>query len=183
MENKLSDMRVAILVADGFEQSEFEKPMEALKKQGAIVDIVSLKKGTIRSWKDKDWGDEFEATVDIHDVTSTDYSALVLPGGVINPDTLRANEEAVSFVKDFLEEEKPVAAICHGPWTLIETGMIKGRRMTSYRSIKTDLINAGAEWVDAPVVCDDGIITSRSPKDLPDFCEKMVEEFASHVHH
>jgi protease I len=183
MENILSDKKVAILVADGFEQSEFEQPLEALKEQGATVDIVSLQKGTIKAWKDKEWGDEFEATVGIGDADSTNYDALVLPGGVINPDTLRASEKAVAFVKDFLEDEKPVAAICHGPWTLIETGLLKGRRMTSYPSIKTDLKNAGAEWVDEQVVVDEGLVTSRSPKDLPAFCKKMVEEIAEGVHH
>jgi protease I len=183
MENTLSGKRVAILVADGFEQSEFERPVEALKEQGATVDIISIKKGTIKAWKEKDWGDEFEATVAIADADSSDYDGLVLPGGVLNPDTLRTNEDAVAFVKDFMEDEKPIAAICHGPWTLIETGMLKGRKMTSYHSIKTDLLNAGAEWVDEPVVTDDGLITSRSPKDLDLFCRKIVWEFAEGVHH
>jgi protease I len=183
MENQLTDKRVAILVADGFEQSEFEQPLEALKEQGATVDIVSLKKGTIKAWKDKDWGDEFEATVAIADAESAHYDALVLPGGVINPDTLRTSEEAVAFVKDFMEDEKPVAAICHGPWTLIETGMLKGRRLTSYHSIKTDLVNAGAKWSDEPVVIDDGLVTSRSPRDLDAFCRKMVHEIAGGVPH
>jgi protease I len=183
MENNLSGKNVAILVADGFEQSEFEQPMEALKEQGATVDIISLKKGTIKAWKDGDWGDEFESTVAISDADSTHYDALVLPGGVINPDKLRADKNAVAFVKDFMEDEKPVAAICHGPWTLIETGMLKGRKMTSYHSIKTDLVNAGAEWLDEAVVVDDGLVTSRSPKDLPVFCRKMVQEIMEGVHH
>src|SRR3954469_4596779 len=121
MENILADKKVAILVTDGFEQSEFEQPLEALKENGATVDIVSLKKGTIKAWKDKNWGEEFEATVGIDDADSSEYDALVLPGGVINPDTLRTNEDVIAFVKDFMEDEKPVAAICHGPWTLIET--------------------------------------------------------------
>jgi len=182
MENKLSGKTVAILLADGFEQSEFEKPLEALKEEGATTDIISLKKGTVRAWNEKNWGDEFEATVAIEDADSGKYDALVLPGGVMNPDKLRANKDVVAFVKDFMEDEKPIAAICHGPWTLIETGMLKGRRMTSYHSIKTDLVNAGVNWVDEEVVVDDGMVTSRSPKDLPAFCKKMVEEIAEGVH-
>jgi protease I len=183
MENRLSGKKVAILVADGFEQSEFEQPLEALKEEGATVDIISLRKGTVRAWKEKDWADEFEATVAIEDADSNDYDALVLPGGVINPDTLRANKDVVAFVKDFMEDEKPIAAICHGPWTLIETGMLKGRKMTSYNSIKSDLVNAGVNWVDEPVVVDEGLVTSRSPKDLDAFCKKMVEEISEGVHH
>jgi len=183
MENRLNDKKVAILVTDGFEQSEFEVPLQALKKEGAVVEIVSLKKGTIRAWKNGDWGEEFVATVGIAEAKSTDYDALVLPGGVINPDKLRVNADVVAFVKDFIEDEKPVAAICHGPWTLIETGLVKGRKVTSYRSVKTDLINAGAEWVDKEVVVDNGLVTSRSPGDLPAFCKKMIEEIAEGVHH
>lgn len=182
-ELQLEGKRVAILVASGFEQSEFEEPLKALKENGAKVEIISLKKGKIKAWKDKNWGDEFTADLAIEDADSDNYDALVLPGGVINPDTLRSNEEVVSFVKDFMEDEKPVAAICHGPWTLIETGLLKGRRMTSYKSIKTDLVNAGVEWVDEQVVVDDGLVTSRSPEDLPAFCAKMIEEIAEGVHH
>jgi protease I len=182
MENKLVDKRVAIVVADGFEQSEFEQPLEALKEQGATVDIISPKKGTIKAWKDKNWGEEFEATVAVEDANSDSYDALVLPGGVMNPDTLRRNKKVVEFVKGFMEEKKPVAAICHGPWTLIETGMLRGRTMTSYHSIRTDLENAGVNWVDEEVVVDDGLVTSRSPKDLPAFCSRMVEEIAEGVH-
>lgn len=182
MENKLSGKKVAIVVADGFEQSEFEKPLEALKGQGATVDIVSLQKGTVKAWKDKNWGDEFEATVSIQDANSQDYDAVVLPGGVMNPDKLRADKKVVSFVKDFLADEKPVASICHGPWTLIETGLLKGRKVTSYHTLKTDLINAGAQWVDQEVVVDNGLVTSRSPKDLDAFCTKMVEEIGEGVH-
>jgi protease I len=183
MEAKLNGKRVAIVVTDGFEQSEFEEPLKALKKDGATVDVISLKKGSIRAWKDKDWGQEFEATVAIDEANSMDYDALVLPGGVMNPDVLRTNEDVVAFVKDFMEDEKPIAAICHGPWTLIETGLLKGRKMTSYKSVKTDLINAGVEWVDEEVVVDEGLVSSRSPKDLPAFCEKMIEEIAEGVHH
>jgi protease I len=183
MENKLSGKMVAIVVADGFEQSEFERPLEALKEEGATVDIISLKKGTVRAWNEGEWGEEFEATVAIEDANSNDYDALVLPGGVMSPDKLRTNKEVVAFVKDFLEDEKPIAAICHGPWTLIETGMIKGRKMTSYPSIKTDLQNAGVNWLDEQVVVDEGLVTSRSPQDLPAFCKKMLEEIGEGVHH
>ena len=182
MENRLNGKKVAIVVADGFEQSEFEKPLEALKEQGATVDIISQQKGTIKAWKEKNWGDEFEATVSIGDAKSSEYNALVLPGGVMNPDTLRSDKKVVAFVKDFLKDEKPVAAICHGPWTLIETGMLEGRKMTSYHSIKTDLINAGVKWVDQEVVVDNGLVTSRSPEDLKAFCTKMVEEIEEGVH-
>ncbi len=184
MENqKLNGKKVAIVVTDGFEQSEFEEPLKALKESGASIDVISLKKGKIKSWKGKDWGEEFEVNLSIEEAKSENYDALVLPGGVMNPDALRTNPYVVAFVKDFLERKKPVASICHGPWTLIETGLIKSRKMTSYKSIKTDLINAGVKWVDEEVVVDNGLVTSRSPKDLPAFCSKMVEEFAEGVHH
>ncbi len=182
MENTLHGKKVAILATDGFEQSELEQPLEALIKAGAVVEIVSLKKGKIKSWKDKNWGDDYEAVKSIDEVKSTQYDALVLPGGVINPDLLRVNDDAVNFVADFLEAGKPLAAICHGPWTLIETGLLKGRRLTSYPSIRTDLVNAGAIWEDEEVIVDNGLVTSRSPKDLPAFCKKLVEEIMEGVH-
>ncbi|MCE3226434.1 MAG: intracellular protease, PfpI family [Bacteroidetes bacterium] len=180
---KLTDKKIAIVVTDGFEQSEFEKPKQALSDEGAYVEVISLKKGKVKAWKDKNWGEEFEATIAIEDAKSADYDALVLPGGVMNPDTLRSDKNVIEFVSGFLEADKPVAAICHGPWTLIETGKLNGRKMTSYHSIKTDLMNAGANWVDEEVVVDNGLVTSRSPKDLPAFCKKMVEEIAEGVHH
>lgn len=183
METKLSEKKVAIVITNGFEQSEFEEPLKALKEAGAKVDIISLKKEKVKGWKDKNWGSEFEVDLTIESADSQNYDALVLPGGVMNPDALRTNEDVVEFVKDFLEDGKPVAAICHGPWTLIETGLLKGRKMTSFKSIKTDLINAGVNWVDEEVVVDEGLVTSRSPKDLPAFCKKMVEEIAEGVHH
>ncbi len=183
MEKKLSGKLIAIIVTDGFEQSEFEQPKEALEEQGAKVDVISLKKGKVKAWKDKDWGDEFEVDAIIDEVESGNYDALLLPGGVMSPDKLRVNDLVVDFLADFLDEGKPIAAICHGPWTLIETHNLEGRRMTSYHSIKTDLINAGVKWVDEEVVVDDGLVTSRSPKDLPAFCKKMIEEFAEVVHH
>jgi len=182
MKNKLSEKKVAIIAADGFEQSELQKPLDALKENGAQVTIISLKEGKIKGWKDKNWGDELKVDLVIDKAKSRDYDALVLPGGVMNPDQLRVNKDVVAFVNEFIESGKPIAAICHGPWTLIETGKLKGRKMTSYPSIKTDLVNAGVEWVDEEVVVDDGLVTSRSPKDLPAFCKKMVEEIAEGVH-
>jgi protease I len=144
--------------------------------------VDSQKPGKIKSWKDKDWGKETPVDKTIDQVSSVQYDALVLPGGVMNPDRLRMEEKAVEFVKGFFEEGKPIAAICHGPWTLIETGKLKERTMTSYPSLKTDLINAGAHWVDEEVVVDNGLVTSRKPADLPAFCEKMIEEIAEGVH-
>jgi len=183
MEKKLQGKKVAILATNGFEQAELEKPLETLKDNGASVDIISLKKGKIKGWKDKNWSTEIEASLAVTDAGSDNYDALVLPGGVMNPDQLRVDKDAVSFVKDFMTAGKPVAAICHGPWTLIETGTLKGRKMTSYRSLKTDLENAGVNWVDEEVVVDDGLVTSRDPNDLPAFCKKMVEEIMEGVHH
>lgn len=179
---KLSAKKVAVLAANGFEQSEFEEPVKALKEAGAEVTIVSLKSGKIKGWKDKNWGDEFDVDKTVDEVDAKDYDALVLPGGVMNPDQLRQNTDAVAFVGGFFENNKPIAAICHGPWTLIETGELDGRKMTSYPSIKTDLINAGVQWVDEEVVVDNGLVTSRNPNDLPAFCKKMVEEIAEGIH-
>lgn len=182
MEKQLSNKKVAILVADGFEESEFTQPLEALKNAGAQVEVVSLKSGKVKAWAEKDWGGEYEVDATVDQANAKDYDALVLPGGVMNPDYLRVNAEAVNFVGGFFDDSKPIAAICHGPWTLIETGELKGRRMTSYPSIKTDLINAGVDWVDEEVVVDKGLVTSRNPNDLPAFCKKMVEEIAEGVH-
>lgn len=176
MKNLSNKKKAAILATDGFEQSEFEKPLEALKKEGIEVDVISLKEGTIRGWKEKNWGDKFKVDKAIDNARSDDYDILVLPGGVINSDSLRVNQSAVKFVTDFFEQEKTIAAICHAPWILIETGKIKGKNLTSYKTLKTDIINAGANWRDEEVVMDKGLITSRSPKDLPAFCKKLVEE-------
>lgn len=178
----LESKKVAVLATDGFEQSEFVQPIEALRKAGAQVDVISLKSGTIKGWKDKDWGDEFDVDKTVDEVDARDYDALVLPGGVMNPDKLRMDDKAVSFVGGFFEDNKPVAAICHGPWTLIETGELKGRTLTSFPSIRTDLVNAGATWVDEEVVVDNGLVTSRNPNDLPAFCKKMLEEIAEGEH-
>lgn len=176
MEKQLNKKRAAILAMDGFEQSEFEKPLEALIKEGIAVDVISIKKGTIKGWKERNWGDEFKVDKSIENAMSTDYDILILPGGVINSDSLRVNAEAVKFVSDFFEQGKIIAAICHAPWILIETGKLKGKRLTSYKTLKTDLINAGALWSDEEVVLDNGLITSRSAKDLTAFCKKMIEE-------
>lgn len=181
MEN-LENKKVAVLVTDGFEQSELEQPVEALKEAGAQVDIISLKSGTIKAWNEKNWGKEIEVDKTVDEVGAQEYDALVLPGGVMSPDKLRMNEQAVAFVGGFFENNKPVAAICHGPWTLIETGELKGRTVTSYPSLKTDLINAGANWVDKEVAVDKGLVTSRNPGDLPAFCRKMLEEIKEGMH-
>lgn len=182
MNNLLKDKKVAILVTHGFEEIELTAPKEALESAGAVTHIVSPESGQIKAWNKKDWGGEYHVDRNIADVSSHDYDALLLPGGVLNPDYLRVDEKVVSFVKSFLSDGKPIAAICHGPWTLIETGALKGRKLTSYPSIKTDLQNAGAEWVDQEVVVDNGLITSRKPDDIPAFNKKMLEEFKEGVH-
>jgi protease I len=179
---RLSGKKVAIVATHGVEESEFSRPLQTLKEEGAEVEIISIRQEKIRSWAEKNWGTEFQVDKSIHDVDSKDYDALVLPGGVMNPDQLRTNEEVVGFVAGFFDDGKPIAAICHAPWTLIETGELEGRTLTSYPSLKTDLTNAGAKWVDQEVVVDNGLVTSRSPKDLPAFCKKMVEEIAEGVH-
>jgi len=174
--------RVAILATNGFEESELRVPREALLNAGAFVDLISLEAGAIKGWKDGDWGDSEPVDRAVADADPADYDALLLPGGVMNPDKLRTNPDAVAFVRAFFDQHKPVAAICHGPWMLAEANVLRGRKLTSYPSIRTDLINAGAEWVDAEVVVDNGLITSRSPKDLPAFNAKMLEELAEGVH-
>lgn len=174
--------RIAILATNGFEESELKSPKEFLEQQGWTADIVSLKSGTIKGWKDGNWSNEFEVNYTLDEVSSKDYDALVLPGGVINPDQLRRNEKAVSFVKDFFSESKPVAAICHGPQILVDAEVLEGRSVTSFSSIKKDLLNAGAVWTDEEVVVDNGLVTSRTPEDLPAFNKKMVEEFKEGKH-
>lgn len=175
---KLTNVNVAILVADGFEQVELTEPKKALENAGAKVDIVSPNDNKVKAWDKTDWGIEMEVNKSLEKANADDYHALVLPGGQINPDKLRAIDKAVKFTRAFFDKGKPVAAICHGPWTLIEADVVAGRNMTSYHSIKTDLINAGANWVDEEVVADGGLITSRNPGDLEAFNQKIVEEFA-----
>jgi protease I len=181
-ENQLTGRKVAILATDGFEQSELLEPKKALEEAGAEVKVVSPKDGKIKGWKHTDWGETVKVDLSLEDVDAQDFDALMLPGGVMNPDSLRMNERAVEFVKSFTAEGKPIAAICHGPWTLIETGILKGRTVTSWPSLKTDLMNAGAEWVDREVVVDQGLVTSRKPDDIPAFNEKMIEEFSEGIH-
>jgi protease I len=173
----LKNKKIAFLLTDGFEQSEFTQPWEALKKAGASVELVSLKRGKIQGMKHAEKADKFDVDTTIDQVSASDYDGLVLPGGVYNPDTLRTNFDAVDFIRDFFKQQKPVAAICHGPWTLIEADVVRGRRVTSWPSLRTDLVNAGAEWVDQECVCDNGLITSRNPHDLPAFCAMVVKEF------
>lgn len=183
--NKLKNKKIAVLATDGFEESELSKPIEAIKEAGGEYDIISLKEGSIKSWADGNWSKSYDVDVTLSNAKPEDYDGLVLPGGVINPDILRNNEDAVKFIKSFFsgKTHKPVAAICHGPWTLINAEVVSGKKMTSYSSIKTDLINAGANWVDEEVVVDNGLVTSRDPNDLPAFTKKMVEEFSEGVHH
>ncbi len=173
----LKGKRVAILVANGFEQVEMTEPRRALEEAGAKTEIVSPEKTAVRGWQHGKWGDEFEVDLPLEEADASAYDALLLPGGVLNPDKLRLNEKAVRFVKAFFDSVKPVAAICHGPWTLIEAGAVKGRTLTSWPSIRTDLKNAGANWVDRPVVVDKSLVTSRKPDDIPAFNEKMIEQF------
>ena len=174
----LTSRRILIMAADGFEQSELEVPLERLQDAGANIDIASIEMGDITGWDDDDWGDEIEVDLKISDVDIDDFDALVLPGGQINPDLLRANEAAVSLIRDFAATGKPVAAICHAPWLLIEAGLANGRRLTCYKSIRTDVANAGATVVDESVVVDGNIITSRCPDDLPAFCDAIIETLA-----
>jgi len=173
----LDGLRVAILVADGFEQAEMVKPRAALQDAGARTQIVSPAKGTVQGWNHYDKGERFEVDVPLDSADADDFDALLLPGGVANPDQLRMLPAAVEFVRSFFEAEKPVAVICHGPWTLIEAGVVDGRRITSWPSLKTDLANAGADWVDEEVVADGSLISSRKPDDIPAFNRKMVETF------
>lgn len=178
----LEGKRVAIVVEKGFEQVELTSPKQALEDAGAQADVVSPVEGkTVRGWNRTDWGDEVPVDVALDRADPGDYDALLLPGGVMNPDHLRVNEAARRFVRAFFDEGKPVASICHGPWTLIDAEVVEGREMTSYHTLRKDLENAGARWVDREVVADDNLVTSRNPNDLPAFNAKMVELFAAGV--
>jgi protease I len=174
----LSGKKVAILVAEGFEQVELTEPKKALDDAGAETRIVSPAKGEVQGWKHFDKADKFKVDVPLEQADAAEFDALLLPGGVANPDQLRMQPKAVQFVREFFDAGKPVAAICHGPWTLIEAGAVKGRTLTSWPSLKTDLTNAGAKWVDQEVVVDNGLVSSRKPADIPAFNRKMLEEFA-----
>ena len=177
-DQQLQNKRIAILVENGFEQEELTRPRDALKAAGADTYIVSPAWTTVRGWDHTDWGNEFDVDVRLDKVDPSQFDALLLPGGVMNPDKLRRNERAQEFVRHFFAAGKPVAAICHAPWMLIDTGLAVGRKLTSYHSIQTDLKNADAQWVDEEVVIDGNLITSRSPKDIPAFNRAMIAEFA-----
>lgn len=175
----IAGMKIAILVTDGFEEVELTEPRKALDGAGAVTSVVSPKEGQVRAWKFTEWGDSLPVDVPLDEARPDRFDALLLPGGVINPDALRTNEKAVAFAKAFFDAGKPVASICHGPWTLIEAGAARGRRLTSWPSLKTDLRNAGAEWVDEEAVVDRGLVTSRKPDDIPAFNREMIQMFAS----
>ena len=174
--------RVAIITSNGFEEVELTSPKKAMEDAGIKVDILSTEQGKVKAWNHDHWSIELPVDANLADANPFDYDALMIPGGVINPDKMRTQKEYVNFAKDFMESGKPVAAICHGPQLLIETGLLHGRKMTSYPSIKTDLQNAGAEWFDKEVVVDNGLVTSRSPKDLDAFNKKLLEEIREGVH-
>ena len=180
--NDLQGKKVAILVDDGFEQVELLEPRKALDEAGAKTVVVSPKKDRVKGWNHTEWGQEVKVDQPLDQARPEDFDALLLPGGVMNPDHLRMNRKAVDFTKAFFAAGKPVAAICHGPWTLVEADVVRGRTVTSYPSIKTDLRNAGARWVDQEVVVDNGLVTSRNPQDIPAFNRKMIEEIREGIH-
>lgn len=182
MAKQLKGKRVAALVSTGFEQVELSDPRRALTSAGATVHIISPDARKVRGWNHTEWGDEVDVDQTLDQARADEYDALLLPGGVMNPDHLRMNAKAVDFVKRFFDEGKPIAVICHGPWTLVEAGVVRGITMTSYPSVKTDLQNAGATWVDREVVVDRGIVSARRPSDIPAFNTKMIEEFEKGRH-
>jgi protease I len=178
MSTTMKGKRIAILVADGFEQPEMTEPRRALEEAGAQTVLLSPQRGEVKAWNKTDWGEKFRVDEVLEDACAEEFDALVLPGGVMNPDKLRMNEKAVALVQAMNEAGKPIAAICHGPWLLVEAGVVRGRKLTSWPSLKTDIENAGGSWTDAEAVSDHGIVTSRKPADLPAFNEKMIELFA-----
>jgi len=178
----LKEKRVAIITENGFEEVELTSPKKVMEDAGIKVDVISPQKNKVKAWDKDHWSIEIPVDVDITNANADDYDALMIPGGVMNPDKMRTNEDCVQFAKDFLESGKPVAAICHGPQLLIETGLLNGREMTSYPSLKTDLINAGVNWKDEEVIVDNGLVTSRSPKDLEAFNKKLLEEIKEGMH-
>jgi len=178
MPNSLIGKTIAILATDGFEQSELEKPKQALEEAGARTQVISPTEKKIKGWEKKDWGKEVPVDVTLKSADPAQYDALLLPGGVMNPDQLRMNPDAVKFAKHFIDQGKPVAAICHGPWMLVETGAVRGRTVTSWPSLKTDIQNAGGTWVDEEVILSNGVVTSRKPDDIPAFNREMIELFS-----
>jgi protease I len=182
MTRSLKGKKVAALIAHGFEQIELIEPQKALQGAGATVDIVSLERGAVRGWNRTDWGADVPVDRTVDECRAEEYDALLLPGGVMNPDKLRMNQKAVQFVRAFYDQGKPIAAICHAPWMLVEADVVRGCRVTSYPSVATDLRNAGADWTDSEVVVDRGVVTSRKPDDIPAFNNKMIEEFAEGQH-
>lgn len=181
-QENLKGKKIAFLATNGFEQVELTEPWEKIEQAGATVKLISLETGKIQGMNHSEKGDQFEVDETVDNVSAENYDGLVLPGGVLNPDTLRMNDTAVDFIRDFFKQHKPVAAICHGPWTLVEADVVRDRTVTSWPSLKTDLKNAGANWVDEECVCDEGLVTSRNPDDLPAFCDKAIEEFAEGKH-
>jgi protease I len=182
MAGKLDGKKIAFLFADGVEQVELEEPLKAVKEEGAEAELISLESGEVQAFNHLDHGDKVKVDKAVSDADASDYDGLVVPGGVANPDFLRGDEDAMSFVKAFFEAGKPAGVICHGPWVLVEAGVVDGMKVTSWPSLKTDIRNAGGNWVDEEVVVDKGLVTSRKPDDLPAFCSKIVEEFCEGKH-
>ena len=182
MADELKGKRIAFLFAEGVEQVELEKPLEAVRAAGADAELISIEPGEVQMFNHLDKGDTIRAEKGVSEAEASDYDGLVLPGGVANPDFLRTDEDAVSFARAFIEQNKPVGVICHGPWTLVEADVVRGRTLTSWPSLQTDLRNAGATWVDEQVHVDNGLVSSRKPDDLPAFCEKLIEELAEGRH-
>ena len=182
MSDSLKNKRVAILATDGVEQVELLEPRKALQEAGAKTEVISPKSGQIKGWNHTEWGQQIPVDRELKSANPNDYDALLLPGGVMNPDFLRMDQNAVRFVKSFFEAPKPVAAICHGPWMLVEADVVRGRKLTSWPSLQTDIRNAGGEWVDEQVITDQGLVTSRKPDDIPAFNKKIIEEFAEGKH-
>lgn len=182
MANELQGKKIAFLAADGVEQVELTEPWQAIKDAGGEPELLSIAAGEIQAFNHLDHGDTFPVDTEVADANAADYDGLVLPGGVANPDFLRGDENAVGFVRDFFEQGKPVGVICHGPWTIVEAGVVKGRTITSWPTLRTDIVNAGGKWVDEEVCVDAGLVSSRKPDDLPAFCAKIVEEFGEGEH-
>ena len=181
-EQRLAGKKVAVVATEGVEQIELTEPWQAFEQAGAKPELISIEPGEVQAWKHFEKGDKLEVDRTVSEADASEYDGLVLPGGVANPDFLRTDEDAVAFVRGFFEQGKPVAAICHGPWTLVEAGAVRGRTLTSWPSLQTDIRNAGGTWVDEPVHTDRGVVTSRKPDDLPQFCAKVIEEFAEGRH-